>query len=58
MLWSTLFDRIGKLPLRITQHQQVKVIINGVDHELELKFTPSGDPFLVPKEEAPKPSKH
>lgn len=58
MLWSTLFDRIGKLSLRITQHQQVKVVINGVDYELELKFTPSGDPFLVPKEEAPKPSKH
>lgn len=58
MVWLTLFNRIGKLPLRITQRQQVKAVIDGVDHELELKFTPSGDPVLVPKEEASKPDKH
>lgn len=65
MLWSTLFHKIGKQPLRITQHNHVYALLhNPKTHELErveleLKFDTKGRPYFVqtrPKE-SPKPHK-
>lgn len=48
MLWSTLFNRLGKLPLRITQHNHIKAIIEGKNYQLDMKFDAKGQPYLVP----------
>lgn len=54
MLWSTLFNRLGKQPLRITQHEHIHAIIEGKHYRLDLKFDASGKPYLVPMQEKPK----
>ena len=53
MLWSTLFGKLGKQPLKITQHQHVNAIIDGKRIELDLKFEANGTPYLVPRTAAP-----
>lgn len=67
MLWSTLFHRIGKQPLRITQHKHVYALLdNPKTHQLEhvyleLKYDNSGAPYLVRSPKAynvPKPYPH
>lgn len=56
MLWSTLFHKIGKQPLRITQHQQVYVLLENPKSNkkekvlLDLKFNTKGEPYLIKKE--------
>lgn len=55
MLWSTLWNKLGKQPLRITQHNHVTAIIEGKTYELDLKFDTKDRPYLVPRE--PKPAK-
>lgn len=58
MLWSTLFNKIGKQPLRITQHNHVCALLeNAKTHEYEkvrlaLKYDKRGCPYLV-KDNAP-----
>lgn len=53
MLWSTLFNRIGKQPLKTTQHNHVYAVLeNPKTHitervYLELKYDTSGKPYLV-----------
>lgn len=54
MLWSTLFNKLGKQPLRITQHEHIHAIIEGKHYRLDLKFDTSGKPYLVPMQEKPK----
>ena len=56
MLWSTLFHKIGKQPLRITQHQQVYALLENPKSNkkekvlLDLKFNTKGEPYLLKKE--------
>lgn len=58
MFWSTLFNKIGKQPLRITQHNHVYALLeNAKTHEYEkvrlaLKYDKRGCPYLV-KDNAP-----
>lgn len=52
VLWSTLFRRIGKTPLRISQHQHVTAVIDGEIIYLDLKYQADGKPYLV---KAPEP---
>lgn len=53
MLWSTLFNKIGKQQLRITQHNHVYALLeNAKTHEYEkvrlaLKYDNHGIPYLV-----------
>ena len=53
MKWSTLFHKIGKQPLRVTQHQNVYAILYDkkshqyVKRYLCLKFDEQGRPYLV-----------
>lgn len=54
MLWSTLFNRLGKLPLRITQHRHIEAIIEDKHYQLDLKFDAKGQPYLVPMQPKPK----
>lgn len=48
MLWSTLFNKLGKQPLRITQHHHIHVIVEGKHYDMDLKFNAEGEPYLVP----------
>ena len=53
MLWSTLFNRIGKQPLKITQHNHIYAVLeNPKTHAtervyLELKHDTTGKPYFV-----------
>lgn len=53
MLWSTLFTRIGKQPLHITQHHHVYALLNDPKTNktrkvwLCLKYDNAGRPYLV-----------
>ena len=53
MLWSTLYNKIGKQPLRNTQRNQVYAILeNPKTHQKEkvfllLKYDTSGHPYFV-----------
>lgn len=53
MLWSTLYNKIGKQPLRNTQRNQVYAILeNPKTHQKEkvfllLKYNTSGHPYFV-----------
>ena len=53
MLWTTLHSKIGKQPLRITNHKHVYAILeNPKTHRkeqifLELRFDSSGCPMFV-----------
>lgn len=53
MLWSTLFNHIGKLPMRITNHQHIHAVIDDKHYNLTLKFDAKGSPYLVPMPEKP-----
>lgn len=62
MLWSTLFNRIGKQPLRFTQHNHVYALLeNPETYKLEkiwldIKYDAKGQPYLVKTE--PRDKKH
>lgn len=62
MKWITLFNKIGKQPLKTTQHADVYAILeNPKTHEWEhvpllLKFDASGKPYLVRDFKEKKPS--
>ena len=53
MLWSTLYNKIGKQPLRNTQRNQVCAMLeNPKTHQKEkvfllLKYNTSGHPYFV-----------
>jgi hypothetical protein len=53
MLWSKLFDKIGKQPLSFTNHNHVYVLLeNPKTHETEkvyliLKYDVKGHPYFV-----------
>ena len=53
MLWSTLYKKIGKQPLRNTQRNQVYAMLeNPKTHQKEkvfllLKYNTSGHPYFV-----------
>lgn len=55
MLWSTLFNKIGKQPLSFTQHNHVYALLeNPETHKpetvwLDIKYDEKGLPYLVPK---------
>jgi len=48
MLWSELFDKLGRQPLTVTQHNKVKAFIYGEAYELDLKIDISGTLYLSP----------
>ena len=53
MLWSTLYRKLGKQPMKTTQHYHVHALLaNPKTHRMEkvyldLKFDASGHPYLV-----------
>lgn len=49
MKWLKLYNKIGKQPIRITQHNDVVVLIDGKEIPVELKFKQNGIPYLEPK---------
>lgn len=49
MKWSTLHRKIGKQQIRITQYNDVVVLIDGKEVPVELKFKQNGIPYLEPK---------
>lgn len=55
MLWSTLFNKIGKQPLSFTRHNHVYALIgNPETYKLEkvwldIKYDAKGLPYLVRK---------
>ena len=65
MLWSTLWHKIGKQPLKFTQHNHVYALLhNPKTHELdrvnlELKYDTNGHPYFiqVPEKQTTKPHK-
>lgn len=66
MLWSTLFHKIGKQPLKVTQHNHVYALLtNPKTHELErvnlvLKYDAQSRPYFVQapiKDNPPRPHK-
>lgn len=64
MLWSTLFNKLGKQPLKNTQHHHVHAILyNPVTHEpetiyLDIKFDAHTRPYLVKAERQDYPNPH
>lgn len=50
MLWSTLFRKIGKQPLKFTQHNNVYVITQNKEKiNVELAYDTQGHPYLIQK---------
>ena len=53
MKWSTLFQKIGKQPLRVTNHQTVHAILrNPKTRKMErinliLRFNTDGSPYFM-----------
>lgn len=53
MLWTTLFHRIGKLPLKYTQRNHVYALLeNPKTHRIEkvylwLKYDAYGHPYFI-----------
>ena len=47
MLWSTIYNKIGRIPLRITQHNHVTAVIDGKEIFLELTMRPDGKPYFI-----------
>lgn len=53
MLWSTLFHKIGKQPMKWSNHNHVYAVLhNPKTHEMErmylcLKYDASGRPYLI-----------
>lgn len=65
MKWITLWNKIGKQPLKITQHSDVYALLhNPKTHEMEhvkliLKFDTSGKPYFVQDfKESQKPNRN
>lgn len=48
MKWMTLFNKIGKQPIRITRQQDVCAVdFDGRKEKLTLKFDAHGRPYFV-----------
>lgn len=64
MLWSTLFHKIGRQPLKYSQHNHVFAILeNPKTHKTEkvylcLKYDNQGHPYLVRDYERHESQKH
>lgn len=62
MLWSTLWNRLGKQKLKVMQHNHVYAILeNPKTHQWEkvnlcLKFDATGRPYFI--QEIPKETQH
>lgn len=52
MKWCRLWRKIGKQPIRITQRNDVIVIIDGKEIPVTLKFKPDRSPYLLPTNES------
>ena len=50
MKWIKLYDKIGKQQIKITQYNDVVVLIDGKEIPVELKFKQNGVPYLQPIE--------
>lgn len=50
MLWSALYDKIGKQPLSVTQHTHVTAVIDGETVPLKLTFDEAHKMHFVPYE--------
>lgn len=51
MKWCSLYRKIGKQPIKITQIKDVIVIIDKKEIPLVLKFKKDGSPYLEPKDQ-------
>ena len=48
MKWLTLFNKIGKQPIRITRKADVVVIVDGKEIKVTgIKFKTDGSPYLI-----------
>lgn len=63
MLWITLFNKIGKQPIKNTQHHHVYALLeNPKTHNVEkvyldLRYDASGHPYFIKKNDNNKPKK-
>lgn len=48
MLWMTLWKRLGKQPMTLTNHYHIKAVIDGRAIAMDMKFDASGKPYLIP----------
>lgn len=55
MLWMTLWNKLGKQPMKITRHKHVHAIVDGKHYDMDLKFDTKGEPYLVPMQAKEKP---
>lgn len=59
MLWTTLYNRIGRQPVKVTGHRHVYAVLeNPKTHRkeqvfLDLRFDSSGNPVLVAADHNP-----
>lgn len=44
----TLWKRLGKQPMALTNHYHIKAVIDGRAIAMDMKFDASGKPYLVP----------
>ena len=68
MLWATLYNKLGRQPMKITQKQHVNAILQNPATKtldtvfLELKFDTQGNPYFIqdtkPHEDPRHPLKH
>ena len=49
MTWENLFNKIGKQPIKITNKNEVNVMINGEKILLDLKFDKENIPYFIIK---------
>lgn len=63
MLWITLFNKIGKQPIKNTQHHHVYALLeNPKTHTVEkvyldLQYDASGHPYFIKKNDNNKPKR-
>lgn len=63
MLWITLFNKIGKQPIKNTQHHHVYALLeNPKTHTVEkvyldLRYDASGHPYFIKKNDNNKPKR-
>ena len=52
MTWLTLFNKLGKQPIKITNKNQVKVVINSEEILLDLRFETDNTPYFIVETQA------
>ena len=50
MKWLTLFNKIGKQPIKITKYNDVKLLCGNYEYDVELTYK-DNKPYLKIKEE-------